>query len=55
MFWLLHFYGYLNGRHTLPLQVLLFAMLGLAIPMWGELVRGNSRRRHLASGHRLHS
>ncbi len=34
MFWLLKSAHYLNGRHTLVLEVLGFAMLGVALPLW---------------------
>jgi len=39
MFWLLLSYGYLDGRHTLPLQVLNFAVLGIALRHWQTPVR----------------
>ena len=39
MFWLLITYKYLNGRHTLALQVLGFALLGIALQLWSWPMR----------------
>ena len=39
MFWLASSYGYLSGRHTLPLVVLDFALLGIALRFWTQPVR----------------
>jgi hypothetical protein len=39
MFWLVMSYGYLGGRHTLPLQVFAFALLGIALGHWQRPMR----------------
>lgn len=39
MFWLLLNFGYLDGRHTLQLQVFLFALLGIALTNWQRPIR----------------
>jgi hypothetical protein len=39
MLWLIRRAGYLDGRHTLPMQLVLHGMLALAFGVWGRAIR----------------
>ena len=36
MLWLIHTAGYLDGRHTLALQLSLHCLFALSLPLWGK-------------------
>jgi len=51
MLWLLKTAGYLNARHTLPLQLLLFSWLALALQNWQRLAQRTLSLLHFQRSH----
>ena len=49
MVWLVRRAGYLDGRHTLPLELVLYAHLAVAFAFWATVARGRFHRPRTAA------